>query len=197
MDTSDDEAWRAADSSTEWWPALPPRVSPGADDAGVDLTQTAPGGMARVRAAAPLLNARPVPRGTHHDVDDPIPVTATLRWATGDEQLDTVAVEWWGSGADAVVRVRIGDLRVMTGAVWVPAEDVRRHPSAPWRPAPKSRETQRLQGGIERSCHHDPRSGAVGSVNPNGRTVWYGPVGLQGCMYSARALSEGFASAGS
>lgn len=122
----DDEAWRTADPATEWWPALPQRVSPPEHDARVDLTQTAPGGMARVRAAVPLLNARPVPRGTHHDVDDPIPVTVTLRWETGDEQLDTVAVEWWGSGPDAVVRVRVADLRVMTGAVWLPAGDVRR-----------------------------------------------------------------------
>ena len=92
----------------------------------MDLTQTVQGGPARVSAGVPLLNARPVPHGTHHDVDDPIPVTVTLRWETGDEHFDTVAVEWWGAGTDAVVRVRIGDLRVMTGAVWLPAADVRR-----------------------------------------------------------------------
>ena len=90
------------------------------------LTHTVPGGMDRVRDARPLLNAHPVPPGKHHDVPDPIPVTATLRWATGVEQLDTAAVEWWGTGERAVVRVRIADPRVMTGAVWVPAEDVRR-----------------------------------------------------------------------
>lgn len=45
----------------------------------------------------------------------------------GLEQLDTVAVEWWGSSPDAVVRVRVADLRVMTGAVWIPG---RRRPSA-------------------------------------------------------------------
>jgi hypothetical protein len=46
----------------------------------------------------------------------------TLRWATGTERLDTVAVEWTAT----LVRVRIVDLRVMTGAVWLPAADVRR-----------------------------------------------------------------------
>lgn len=53
-------------------------------------------------------------------------MTVTLRWETGTEQLDTLAVEWWGAGDRAVVRVRIADSRVMTGAVWVPAIDVRR-----------------------------------------------------------------------
>lgn len=53
-------------------------------------------------------------------------MTVTLRWATGVKQLDTVALEWWGRGPDAVVRVRVADRRVMTGAVWLPAEDVRR-----------------------------------------------------------------------
>lgn len=85
-----------------------------------------PGGMDRVRDARPLLNAHPVPPGKHHDVPDQIPVTVTLRWETGDEQLDTVALEWWRDRGEAVVRVRIADQRVMTGAVWLPAEDVRR-----------------------------------------------------------------------
>ncbi|MCG7285341.1 hypothetical protein MHY85_05045 [Cellulomonas sp. ACRRI] len=53
---------------------------------------------------------------------DPIPVRVTLRWETGDETVDTVALEW----TPRLVRVRVSDLRVMTGAVWVPAEDVRR-----------------------------------------------------------------------
>lgn len=122
----DDDAWRTADPATEWWPALPQSVGPPAHDAGVGLTQTTPGGMARVRAAVSLLDARPVPRGMHHDVDDPIPVTVTLWWETGDERLDTVAVEWWGTGPDAVVRLRIGNLRVMTGAVSLSIADVRR-----------------------------------------------------------------------
>lgn len=87
-----------------------------------DLTQTVPGGMSRVKGTVPLLNARPVPPGVHHDVEYPIPVTVRLRWETGVELLDTVAVEWCGG----VIRVRIADLRVMTGAVWVPVEDVRR-----------------------------------------------------------------------
>ena len=128
MDRDDrpDEAWLTADPDSEWWPALPRRVSPESDDDDVDLRQTVPGGMSRVRAAVPLLNARPVPKGTHHDVDHPIPVTVTLRWATGDEELDTEAVEWWGAGDAAVVRVKMTDLRVMTGAVWLPAADVRR-----------------------------------------------------------------------
>lgn len=78
--------------------------------------------MSRVRAARPLLNARPVPPGVHHDVHDPIPVTVTLRWQTGVEQLETLALEW----TRTVVRVRMVDQRVMTGAVWLPAEDVRR-----------------------------------------------------------------------
>lgn len=90
----------------------------------------------------PLLNEREVPPGVHHDVQHPVPVTVTLRWATGTEQLDTIALEWWGPnvchrGDDeysrresvrdrALVRVRVADTRVMTGAVWVPAGDVRR-----------------------------------------------------------------------
>lgn len=82
--------------------------------------------MDRVRDARPLLNARPVPAGVHHDVPEPIPVTVTLRWESGDERLDTVALEWWRDRGEAVVRVRIADPRVMTGAVWLPAEDVRR-----------------------------------------------------------------------
>lgn len=86
------------------------------------LPQTVPGGLSRVKGTVPLLNARPVPPGVHHDVEHPIPVTVRLRWETGVELLDTVAVEWRGG----VIRVRIADLRVMTGAVWVPVEDVRR-----------------------------------------------------------------------
>lgn len=88
----------------------------------VNLARTVPGGMARLRSAVPLLNARPVPAGVHHDVEQPLPVTVTLRWETGAERLDTVAVEW----TTTLVRVRIADLRVMTGAVWLPAADVRR-----------------------------------------------------------------------
>lgn len=87
---------------------------------------TVSGGPDRVAGLVPLLNGVEVPAGVHHDVDHPIPVTVTLRWATGDEQLDADAVEWWGRGPDAVVRVRIADRRVMTGAVWLPAADVRR-----------------------------------------------------------------------
>lgn len=88
----------------------------------MNLARTVPGGLSRLRAAVPLLNAREVPPGEHHDVDRPLPVTVTLRWATGPERLDTVAVEWTAT----LVRVRIVDLRVMTGAVWLPAADVRR-----------------------------------------------------------------------
>lgn len=96
-------------------------------DAPLSLPQLIPGGMTRVASAVPLLNARPVPRGVHHDVQHPIPVVATLRWATGLEELQTVALEWWGlRGDQAVVLVRIVDQRVMTGAVWLPAADVRR-----------------------------------------------------------------------
>ena len=123
------QAWSHLDPDAEWWPALPRRVGGVADDDGVhdhDLTHTVPGGMDRVRSTRPLLNAQPVPRGVHHDVDDPIPVTVTLRWETGEEELDTLAVEWQGSGDRAVVRVQIADARVITGAVWVPAADVRR-----------------------------------------------------------------------
>jgi len=87
-----------------------------------DLTQTIPGGLSRVKGTVPLLNARPVPPGVHHDVEHPIPVTVRLRWETGVELYDTDAVEWCGG----VIRVRIADLRVMTGAVWLPVEDVRR-----------------------------------------------------------------------
>ncbi len=91
------------------------------------LAQTVPGGMSRLRSAVPLLNAHPVPPGVHHDVERPIPVTVVLRWASGTERLDTVAVEWTAT----LVRVRIVDLRVMTGAVWLPAADVRRRAVAP------------------------------------------------------------------
>lgn len=81
-----------------------------------------PGSADRTRAQVALRNAHPVPPGVHHDVQHPVDVTVTLRWATGDEQLDTVALEW----TPRLVRVRISDMRVMTGAVWVPVEDVRR-----------------------------------------------------------------------
>lgn len=84
--------------------------------------QLVPGGQSRVAAALPLLNQQPVPPGVHHDVSDPVPVVAAMRWATGVELCDTVAVEW----TRTVVRVRVVDLRVMTGAVWLPAHDVRR-----------------------------------------------------------------------
>jgi hypothetical protein len=75
-----------------------------------------------VLSTVPLLNARPVPPGKHRDVEAPIPVTVALRWETGVELLDTVAVEW----DRHLIRVRIADARVMTGAVWLPVEDVRR-----------------------------------------------------------------------
>ncbi len=91
-------------------------------DPAVNLPQSVPGGLSRIAAAVPLHNALPVPAGVHHDVDRPVPVTAVLRWATGDELLETLALEWTRS----VVRVRITDLRVMTGAVWLPAADVQR-----------------------------------------------------------------------
>ncbi len=100
-----------------------------------DLTHSVPGGMHRVRAQVRLLNAHPVPPGVHHDVQHPIPVVVTLRWETGDEEVETVALEWWkvmtdpgdrGPAITSLVRIRVADLRVMTGAVWVPAEDVRR-----------------------------------------------------------------------
>lgn len=101
------------------------------------LTHTAPGGMDRLRAVRPLLNSHPVPPGVHHDVQHPVDVTVTLRWEDGDEQLDTVALEWTSVRSDSkrpdsptsLVRVRLIDPRVMTGAVWVPAEDVRRRVS--------------------------------------------------------------------
>lgn len=44
-----------------------------------------------------------------------------LLWATGAEKLDAVALEW----RRTLVRVRIADLWAMTGAVWLPAQDVR------------------------------------------------------------------------
>lgn len=89
-------------------------------DPPVNLAQTVPGGMSRIAAAVPLLNQRPVPAGVHHDVEPPIPVSVVMRWATGDELLDTLALEW----TRILVRVRVIDLRVMTGAVWLPACDV-------------------------------------------------------------------------
>lgn len=93
----------------------------------MSLPQLVPGGQSRVAAAVPLLNQQPVPAGVHHDVDDPVPVVAVLRWATGTELCQTVAVEW----TRTVVRVRVVDLRVMTGAVWLPARDVHRRPIRP------------------------------------------------------------------
>lgn len=88
----------------------------------IDVT----GGPDRIARLVPLHNQHPVPPGVHHDDDQPVPVTVTLRWASGDEQLNTVAVEWWRAGGRDVARVRIADRRVMTGAVWLPADDVRR-----------------------------------------------------------------------
>lgn len=86
------------------------------------LTHRVRGGMDRVRDVVPLRNQCPVPPGVHHDVDYPVPVTATLRWATGDARVDTIALEWTAR----LVRVRIADHRCMTGAVWLPASDVSR-----------------------------------------------------------------------
>lgn len=86
------------------------------------LLGSVPGGQSRIASAVPLLNQRPVPPGVHHDVQHPIPVTVALHWETGTEHLDTVALEW----DRHLIRVRISDARVMTGAVWVPVEDVRR-----------------------------------------------------------------------
>jgi hypothetical protein len=117
-----DLPWSTDGSADEWWPTLPARVGPGTDDDAVNLTQRVPGGQSRIAAAVPLLNQREVPPGVHHDVDYPIPVTVALRWETGTELLDTVAVE----SDRHLIRVRVSDLRVMTGAVWVPVEDVRR-----------------------------------------------------------------------
>lgn len=88
----------------------------------VDLTQRVAGGLDRLRGVVPLLNGRPVPPGVHHDVTQPLPVTVTMRWPTGDEHLDTLALEW----TRTLVRIRVTDLRCLTGAVWVPARDVRR-----------------------------------------------------------------------
>lgn len=88
----------------------------------MNLPSRVPGGQSRLLAAVPLHNQRPVPPGVHHDVEHPIAVTVVLHWETGTEQLDTYAVEWWGH----VIRVRITDQRVMTGAIWLPVEDVRR-----------------------------------------------------------------------
>ena len=104
-------------------------------DPPLSLPQLVPGGMARLASAIQLLNACPVPPGVHHDVENPIPVVATPRWATGPEETDTLALEWWRAlHSGPVVRVRVIDLRVMTGAVWLPAADVRR------RTAPQSNE---------------------------------------------------------
>jgi hypothetical protein len=86
------------------------------------LLGNVPGGLSRLQSTVPLLNQRPVPPGVHHDVQHPIPVTVKLHWETGTEQLDTWAVEW----DRHLIRVRISDARVITGAVWLPVEDVRR-----------------------------------------------------------------------
>ncbi|RMI13031.1 hypothetical protein [Cellulomonas triticagri] len=86
--------------------------------------------MDRIRAVRPLLNERPVPPGVHHDVQHPIPVVVTLRWETGDEEVETIALEWWTTRAGSVVRVRVADQRIPTGAVWLPVEDVRPTPNA-------------------------------------------------------------------
>ncbi len=91
-------------------------------DASMSLPQLVPGGQSRVEAQVRLLNWRPVPAGVHHDVDRPVPVRAILRWVTGAERVDTLALEW----TRILVRVRVVDHRVMTGAVWIPAGDVRR-----------------------------------------------------------------------
>jgi hypothetical protein len=87
-----------------------------------------PGSGDMLAAQVPLLNGHEVPAGVHHDVANPIPVVVTLRWATGDEVAEALAVEWWTRGAIVpLVRVRLrGEKRLMTGCVWVPAGDVRR-----------------------------------------------------------------------
>lgn len=36
----------------------------------------------------------PVPAGVHHDVTQPLPVTVTLRWVTGADELATIALRW-------------------------------------------------------------------------------------------------------
>lgn len=89
------------------------------------LLRGAVGGMERIAAARPLLNACAVPRGKHHDHPEPIPVRVRLRWDTGVEQVDTVELERWERRAGTLVRVRVWDPRVMTGAVWLSAHDVR------------------------------------------------------------------------
>jgi hypothetical protein len=95
-------------------------------DPGVDLRQTVPGGLSRVRSARRLLNECPFPRGEHHDLADPPAAFATLRWETGDEEISTVVLEWWHTRAAGwMARVRVTDPRLMTGAVWIPAADVR------------------------------------------------------------------------
>ncbi|GIG28178.1 hypothetical protein [Cellulomonas marina] len=86
-----------------------------------------PGSADIVEKAQRLLNALPVPPGVHHDVLQPVPVLARLRWERDPEEtVRTVAVEWTTSR----VRVRLADARRHTGAAWLPATDVRRAPVA-------------------------------------------------------------------
>jgi hypothetical protein len=87
----------------------------------MSLPQRAPGGQSRLAGAVPLRNWLAVPGGVHHDVEHPVPVTVVLRWATGPEPVDTLALDW----TRMLARVRVIDLRVMTGAVWLPVRDVR------------------------------------------------------------------------
>jgi hypothetical protein len=91
-------------------------------DASVSMPQRVPGGRSRIATAVPLQNQHSVPPGVHRDIERPVPVTAGLHWEAGTETPETVALEW----TLTLVRIRILDLRVMTGAVWIPAGDVHR-----------------------------------------------------------------------
>ncbi|VTR77231.1 hypothetical protein CHMI_02001 [Cellulomonas hominis] len=71
----------------------------------MSLPQRVPGGQSRIAAAVTLRNQHPVPPGVHHDVEQPVPVTARLHWETGTETIETLALEW----TRTLVRIRIID----------------------------------------------------------------------------------------
>lgn len=70
-----------------------------------------------------------VPIGNAHDVPnrytrarEPIPVRARIAWATGDEQLDTLALAW----TRHLVLVQLDDRRHQLRGIWLAASDVHR-----------------------------------------------------------------------
>lgn len=59
------------------------------------------------------------------DVDKQIPVTARVVFTTGEEHLPGMAV-YWITRPTKHVRVRIDDVRLVSGGLWLDPADIRR-----------------------------------------------------------------------